>query len=412
MSTTTNDLTILRPLAERFAEIANLDVQQERLARYRKTVALETVRPVVLISEVPWGEFDDDFLAPRCSDAARGLEMTLRRTLYQWDHFQVDLVVPPVYRVAKRIRSTGLGLQAQDHALAGDSGTHICAHEYEDLLQTEEDLAKLQLPEISYDREATERAASFADEVFDGLLPVEITGHLFSFNMWDLISRYRGVDSLLLDLVLQPDLMHKIAERFTQIGEAMLRQYQELGLLDYRPLLVHCTIAATDQLPAKDFAGTVRLQDTWGRCAAQIFGSVSPAMHDEFDLAYNQRLFGDFGLLYYGCCEPMDNKIDILRKRFKNLRKISITPWADPERAAANIGADYVLAGKPNPAFVGSSTFAPGPVEEEIARYLEACRKHGTPCEFVLKDISTVANNPENLTRWADTVRGVVDRYF
>ena len=76
-----------------------------------------------------------------------------------------------------------------------------------------------------------------------------------------------------------------------------------------------------------------------------------------------------WGLTYYGCCEPMDMKVDILRKRFKNLRKISITPWADPVRAAENIGSDFVLAAKPNPAFVSHPTFNPGVVEEEIARY-------------------------------------------
>jgi hypothetical protein len=135
-------------------------------------------------------------------------------------------------------------------------------------------------------------------------------------------------------------------------------------------------------------------------------------MHDEFDLAYNEKIFGGCGLLYYGCCEPMDAKIDILRKRFKNLRKVSITPWADPRRAAQNIGGDYVLAAKPNPAFVSRPAFNPQPVEEEISRYCEACKQNGTTLEFVIKDISTIANNPDNLTRWADTVKGVIDRYY
>jgi hypothetical protein len=175
---------------------------------------------------------------------------------------------------------------------------------------------------------------------------------------------------------------------------------------------VHCTVACSRELPADDFDGHVRPKDVWGRCAAQIFGSVSPAMHDEFDLAYNQELFRDCGLVYYGCCEPMDAKVDILRKRFKNLRKISITPWADPRRAAENIGSDFVLAAKPNPAFVAMPQFHPEPVEQEIARYCEACVAHGTTLEFVIKDISTIANNPENLTRWAATVQAVIDRYY
>jgi hypothetical protein len=244
-------------------------------------------------------------------------------------------------------------------------------------------------------------------------MDVDLVGHAgLQYSIWDSIATLRGVDSLLMDLALRPDFMHQTARRFMEIGQSEFRQLEEQELLDPHPILLHCTVACTRELPAADFDGHVRPKDVWGRCAAQIFGAVSPAMHDEFDLAYNQELFQDCGLLYYGCCEPMDRKIDILRTRFKNLRKISITPWADPHRAAANIGSDYVLAAKPNPAFVAMPQFYPEPVEQEIARYCEACKEHGTTVEFVLKDISTIANNPENLTRWAATVKTVIDRYY
>ena len=32
--------------------------------------------------------------------------------------------------------------------------------------------------------------------------------------------------------------------------------------------------------------------------------------------------------------------------------------------------------------------------------------------EFVLKDISTIASNPQNLTRWAETASQVIDEYY
>ena len=50
-----NDKAIINPLAERYGEISRLAVQQERMERYRRTNALECVRPVVLVNEVPWG---------------------------------------------------------------------------------------------------------------------------------------------------------------------------------------------------------------------------------------------------------------------------------------------------------------------------------------------------------------------
>jgi len=194
---TAHDREILRGLAERYGELAQLDVQQERLARYYKTNALEVVRPVVLIHEVPWGEIDDEVLVNTCAPELHGIEGQLRRTLYQWEHFQGDMVVPPAFRVGKRMRSTGLGVRIEETLIESDTGTHIRAHEYVDLLKDEEDLAKFQIPEISYDAAGTEQALELAHAVFDGIMPVELHGHALQANIWDQIASYRGVDSLL-----------------------------------------------------------------------------------------------------------------------------------------------------------------------------------------------------------------------
>ncbi len=404
----------MRSLAERYSEIAHDEVQLERMDRYARTNGLEAVRPVVLISEVPWGEIRDESLRNVCAPDLAWLETTLRRTLYQWEHFQVDLVVPPVFRVSKRVEvRRGIGMEVRDRQIRSATGTHITAHAYTDQLGTEADLARLQEPEIVYDAVASQEALAVARDVFSGLMEVKLSGREgLHYHIWDRIAMFRGVDALLMDLAMRPDFMHHTARRFLEIARAEFRQIEAQDLLEPHPILLHCTPACTGDLPAQDFDGHVRPRDTWGRCSAQIFGAVSPEMHDEFDLAYNQELFGDCGLLYYGCCEPMDRKIDILRKRFKNLRKISITPWADPQRAAQQMGPDYVMAAKPNPAFVASPTFRPEPVIEEIRRYCEACREQGTPLEFVLKDISTISGNPGHLRQWAQTVASVLDRFY
>jgi len=412
VSISTSDMNTIRALAGRYSELAALDVQKQRLERYAATNALEQVRPVVLIYEIPWGEIRDDALTNVCAPELQGIEGTLRKALYQWEHFQVDTVIPPTFRVRRRIRSSGIGIRVKETQIKGDTGAYIASHEYVDQLQSEQDLAKVQTPEISYDREATEESLALAGEVFDGLMEVELAGVMPQYNIWDTVAVFRGVSSLLMDLAMRPEFMHQTAQRFMEVAQSTFKQYEELGLLETNPILLHCTAACTRDLPAEDYDGHARMKDVWGRCAAQIFAAVSPEMHDEFDLAYNEKLFGDCGLLYYGCCEPMDTKVDILRKRFKNLRKISITPWADTRRAAENIGSDYVLAGKPNPAFVAGSTFNPRPVEKEIEDYCAACKENSTTLEFVLKDISTIANNPENLTQWAKTVNGVIDRYY
>ena len=79
----------------------------------------------------------------------------------------------------------------------------------------------------------------------------------------------------------------------------------------------------TSQLPPSDCdARHIRAADIWGSATPQIFGSVSPQMHEEFGITYEIEWLKRFGMTYYGCCEPLHNKIPVLRK-IPNLRKLT-----------------------------------------------------------------------------------------
>lgn len=93
-----------------------------------------------------------------------------------------------------------------------------------------------------------------------------------------------------------------------------------------------------EELPAPRAApGAVPMRDLWGLMAAQEMTLISPAMHDEFMLQYQKPICALFGLVAYGCCEDLTEKIDILRT-IPNLRRIAVTPWADAERCASKAG--------------------------------------------------------------------------
>jgi hypothetical protein len=51
-------------------------------------------------------------------------------------------------------------------------------------------------------------------------------------------------------------------------------------------------------------------------------------------------------------------------------------------------------------------------LEKEITETIEVCQKNKCPYEFVLKDISTVGYNPQNLINWAKVVMQVIDKYY
>lgn len=105
------------------------------------------------------------------------------------------------------------------------------------------------------------------------------------------------------------------------------------------------------------------------------------------------------------------DRIDYLKKAYRNLRKIGVSPWADVAASAEIIGGDYVLSRKPNPAHVADRT-DPALIRKEISETVELCLRYGCPCDITLKDISTVGYRPENLILWAETASAVLDEYY
>ncbi|MCL2351566.1 MAG: hypothetical protein FWC55_03430 [Firmicutes bacterium] len=413
MSAIQRDKTILRELAGKYAEIAADDRNRERKERARNINSLRPARPLVWLHELPWHEIDiDGALACRCESAeAREAETSLRRTLYRWKYIQADMVVDPAFCIRKEFKDPGMGVNEHSMALRFDKDNEIVSRRFCDQLETEEQADRLRLPELIAYPELDARRADFAREMFGDILPVRLTGHAFLNGPWDNIAVLRGVEPILYDLYDRPEHLHRIRKFYMEAGLAMMEQMERLGLLDCEPETLHMTPPYVDELPAADYAGgPFRLKDIWFFGTAQMFSAVSPAVFDEFELRYMRPLMEKCGLVYYGCCEPLDNKIELL-KTAPNLRKLGVTAWANLRVCAEQIGPDYVMARKPNPALLGGS-FDEDAVRAETAGSCEAALAYGCPCEFVLNNVSTVSYRPENLIRWVDVLEETIGRYY
>ena len=411
-----NDLTTLRGLAEKYTEFALADENLAIPERYRELNSLNyLVRPPVLVFEEPWGELNCEELRLKCADPrCRALESRLRIDIYKCTHHRGDYALKPYAEARVVVDDSGYGFRVTDsRTIHSVTGSSISSHRYTDLLEDESALKQFHLPEVSLNEEETGANADLVSEVFGGLLRVRKAGVMLYMPTWDDIAMLRGVENCMIDLHDRPEYMHAIVEQLTRIQEHRLTRYEELNVLETDPYYLHCTPACTRELPVKDMdRDKITAKDVWCRSMAQAFSMVSPKVRDEFDLKYIQRLFGRCGLSYYGCCEPLHDQVPNLRKRFKNLRRISITPWADPDVAADNIGRDYVMSYKPNPAFVSRGALDEEAARKEIRRVIHACNRNKTPFEFVLKDISTVNGRGEVLSEWVDMVKNEIDRYW
>lgn len=409
-----SDVKVLRKLAYDYFNLAYGDKNAEKLKLHKAVNDLKQIRPVVLIDEIPWNEMHiGDELKTQCSDPfLREIEWFLRSNLYRSKYMPADTVYRPFIPVTKVFSFTDIGLSIDEETIATDKTNHIVSHTFTDVLQTDEDLDKLHPPVITHDSEESLRRFNMIGEILGDIIPVRLTGwEAFFTTPWDEIVRYRSVTNLMIDLIERPDFMHKIAQKFTEISLSVLDQLEALDMFDHDPYSLHCTAARTDDLPGKSFDGErLTRKNIWGRGAAQIFGSVSKEMHDEFDIDYMVKTIGQCGLAYYGCCEPLDKKIDIVEK-IPNLRKISITPWADVNVAAEAIQNKYVLASKPTPASVAIPVLDQEQLRKELGTILDACKRNNCSTDIVLKDISTCCYRPQNLFEWEKIAMEMVTNF-
>lgn len=395
--------TVMRDLGKRYAEIAALPRQQETIDGWRRLNGLQDTRPMVRIEQLPWHELPWGAEEMVNADGPlAAIERRLRMTIYAWDNVKSDMVVLPHIGIGKTVRNARLGPEW----IVERKGL---SQHYEEQLTTVEEVRALATPVIESDPELDRKRLEQVGELFDGILPVKLVGVGRHSGLWDRITTLISPERVLYDLIDRPDYVSELVAKFVEMENGVLDQFEEHGLLQPAPAEIHCTGAFCDELPSADYDGeNATGADTWTFSMAQIFSEVSPAMQEEFDVLPLKPLLDRYGLVYYGCCEPLHNKIDIVRN-LDTVRKISVSPWADKEIAAEAIHGDYVFSAKPTPAYVAMGAFDADLVRRDLQETVDICRRHKTPCELILKDVSTVCRDPDRLTQWEQIAMEVVD---
>jgi hypothetical protein len=399
------DRETLRTLASEVAEIAALPVHKEKARLWRKLNDLESERPMVWINEICWHEMnvDDELTLRTESPWAREQEQELRRTLYQWRHLPGDMIVNDYLTCPLAIHSTDFGIMEDVSIVKTDEASDIYSRHFHIQIRDFDDLEKIKMPVVTHNQQATELRYQAMCDVYGGILPVRKVGqtHIW-YTPWDYLIRWYGIEEAMLDMCERPALVHAAVERMVDAWMTELDQFVEQNLLSLdcdNTRIGSGGYGYTSGLPADGFdPQRVRPADMWGCSNAQIFSEVSPAMHWEFAVEHDLRWLARWGMVYYGCCEPLDRKIDILR-RIPNLRKISASPWCRTARLVEKAGADFVLSRKPNPAVFASDTWNPEQARKDMTDFLECAR--GCHVELIMKDISTVRYDPRRLWEWA-----------
>jgi len=405
---------ILYDLASQVAEISSKQFES-KVNEWKAFNTFNGERPMVLIDQLPWHELNPntDMKLQTEGELENSLEWYFRRMIYSYNNFPVDMLVLPFLEVPKSAKGGLYFPVSEDVSKIDELNTGCISHAYHNQIKSKEDLEILfeQRTPIEYlEKETLERKANI-DELLGGALPTKIVGSSYPwFDIWDTLPQIYGVENCISDLIDNPDFMHMILRRFTDFKMESLTEVENAGLLVSGQSYIHCSGAYTDELTTYDYPAVAEAKHIWGAGLAQIFSTVSPSMHKEFELDYAKEYYERCGLVYYGCCDPLHLKVDIICDAIPNVKKISMSPWVDQEIGAERLAErKVIMSRKPNPALLIDGAWDEEFIAEDLRKTKQACERYGCQLEYILKDVSTLNYHPERLYKWAEIAMKVAN---
>ncbi len=411
-----SDKQLIRDLARQVVELAARPSEAAKIAEWKRHNRFERGRPLVVVRlEDVWDEFVPAGSLQCDSTDARAVERILRQRLYGAEHIRDDTPVDGGWDVWLRVTDPGYGVAENLQDMHLDAQGQRTGARYAKAIPDGADPEKVIGPrELIIDREGTQREFEWACDLLGDAMPVAVRGKQgFFFTPVDTLAILRGLEQFFVDMLDEPKWVHELLQRMTDSDMYYLRRAEEEGAIDLNNGdhgLAGGSEDLTDRLPAEGYEGKPRLKDIWGLGAAQVFSEVSPAMHEEFAAPYEAPPLSLFGLNLYGCCEPLHDKVDIIRK-LPNIHRISMSPWADPVKGAEALGREFIYNGKPNPAYLQGNTWDIAPAREEMIRILEATRANDCQLELVLNGTLTCRGEPHRYDEWTDLAMQLTQEY-
>jgi hypothetical protein len=406
----------LRELARKQAAYAALPVMREREQMW---FALNDGNPggrAPVIIET-W-TFDRDFLPEsvyRCtSELGRRIETQLLRNIRNHELIDDDKVTPGTFDIGWFVNIDHLGVQVGTEAVPDAQGIPTGYRFLHPIKDIRTDLDMLKPPTCSVDREGTLAWKACLDDLLGDLLPVTIRSGFYGNTMLtQQVVVLMGMEAYFLALYDAPDEVHRLMGILRDNCLAVMRWAEAEGLLclnNGNQDSFGSSYNFTTRLPAPGYdGGPARLCDMWGSANSQETVGLSPALFHEFCYPYYRDVCEPMGLVYYGCCEPVDPFWDDL-KDLPHLKKASVSRWADEAFLGEALGgAGVVYSRKPDPNLLG---VYPDLDEEAWAASIRATldATRGAALEFIVRDVYTVHGRLDKPRRAVEIARHEIDR--
>jgi hypothetical protein len=403
-----HDIDILRRLADKQAGYAAGDENRKKISRWYRHNAMKN-EPMVL-AEL-FGIYDeigfDNML--ECEDPmARKIERTLLINIYQHEYICDDSVIDPFYKIKWDISDDGYGVPIGVRR-SEDSGGKEWGMEIDPPLKDiEKDFLKLRHRSFFVNREKTLAYKAELEAVFGDILPVRIYGdYWWTLGMTHHAIYFTGLEQFMMYMYDQPEALHELMKFIYDDRLSMAKWMESEGLLcmnNANNYIGSGSRGFTEELARS--GEKVRTTDMWALLESQPTGYVSPAMFREFAFDYQLKMAKNFGLIYYGCCEPLHDRMDMVLE-LPNLKSVSVSPFSDEEIMSEYIRGRYIYSRKPDPAMLSMEQFNEDDARASAEKTIRCAG--GCELEFIMKDLHTVRYKPERLKRWVEITRDSIE---
>lgn len=404
------DREILRGLARKQLEYANSSKNEEILKKWDALAHGRKETPTVRLL---FSNFPHEVITPRLQcvgNAARSIESTLLWTLVGRELFDDDTPISPTFDIQWKTWVEPFGTKPQRTRASGKNqmGFHIDPV-IDDLA---DDMDKLRGGSFGVDKESTIQKRELVEDVLGDILPTRmVMGSLLGAITYPLVA-LMGMETYYLSMYDYADELHEVMDMATTIYE----NYYDF-LEREKLLLPTCGISPISQesfafnceLPTENIEKTTQC---WGFLESQETTAVSPETFGEFVFPYQDRLVKRFGLLSYGCCERVDAIWPDYLSKWKNLRKLSVSPFNNEALVGEYLrGTNVVYYSKPRAEFVTN----PGPLNEEALRkYFKGVCEAASGCLFEMaqREVGTIFGDFERGRRYVEIAKECIERYW
>ena len=408
ISVSSDDRNILRRLAEKVRVLSDRPIEKEKRDLWYRHNDLESVRPLIFRDpENGWMEIITEDQMRCQGELARRWELALRKDIFWGECMGDDRVIESTFDVAHVYTESDWGMH--ETKIGGED---FGAFRWESPLRSYDQIDALRFPTIAVDFDSSAVLLQTARDTLGDILQVrQRTKWWWSVGMTEKFVLLRGLEQMMRDVYDHPDGM-KMLMAFLRDGHlAKLDFLEENGLLAPNHDNVYVGSGGfgyTKQLPKPGYDPmNVRACDMWGHSESQETTGISPEMFGEFIYPYQRPLLERFGLNCYGCCEPLDKRWSCI-KDTPNLRRVSVSAWADREKMAEYLQDKFIYSFKPNPTNLAVPELMADAARGEVRHALEVAK--GCHLEIIMKDNNTLGGNPQNALQWCRIAREEIKR--